>query len=66
LGLRGTREEGEQDETGGAEKIENVMEEKNASTVLVGELEGKKFFGRTRCEDSIETYTCIKRNRMGN
>jgi hypothetical protein len=40
------------------------MEEKNASRVLVGELEGKKSLGRTRCEDTIETDT--KRNRMGN
>jgi len=51
---RGTREEGEQDEIWGGEKIENVMEEggieeKNASTVSVGELEGKISLGRTRC-----------------
>jgi hypothetical protein len=38
------------------------MEEKNASRVLVGELEGNKSLGRTRCEDSIETD--IERNRM--
>lgn len=64
MGLSGTREEGEQDETGGGEKIKNVMEEKNASRILVGELEGKKSLGRTRCEDRVEID--IKRNMVGN
>jgi len=40
------------------------MEEKYASRVLVGEFEGKKSLGRTRCEDSVERDT--KRNRLGN
>jgi hypothetical protein len=69
LGLRGTGEESEQDEIGwGGRKSKcdrgGEMEEKNASRVLVGKLEKKKSFGRTRCDDSIKTD--IKRNRMRN
>jgi hypothetical protein len=35
----------------------------NACRVFVGQTEGKKSLGRTRCEDSTETDT--NRNRMG-